>query len=211
MKVTIIKTFGPDVSYPAHEPIMKMKIEIVDELAADDSLPKEFAEFDFSPDHNARQVNEPVKLTRKSQKIGGIIIADASRVTRGDLWVYRGRLVQVTDAPVRDRDGLVMTEVQHAVLKQQKAFEKRKGEIELFKEFERFKKFEGTSLARREPIPDDVRIFVWRRDDGKCVRCGSQKRIEFDHIIPLEKGGNNTARNLQVLCERCNRQKGTTV
>ena len=108
---------------------MKMKIEIVDELAADDSLPKEFSEFEFSPDENARQVNEPVQLSKKSQEIGRIIITNTSRVTRGDLWVYRQRIVQVTDAPVRDRDGLVMTEVQHAVLKQQNAFGKMKGEM----------------------------------------------------------------------------------
>ncbi len=190
---------------------MKMKIEIVDELTADDCLPKEFSEFEFSPDQNARQVNEPVQLTRKSQGIGGIIIPDTSRVTRGDLWVYRHRIVQVTDAPARDRDGLAMTEVQHAVLKQQKAFEKMKGEIELFKEFEKFKKFDGTSSAQREPIPEDVRMFVWRRDGGRCVKCGSNKNLEFDHVIPLAEGGSNSERNLQLLCETHNRQKGKTI
>lgn len=60
----------------------------------------------------------------------------------------------------------------------------------------------------REPIPDDVKIFVWQRDSGMCVRCGSQKNLEFDHIIPLVMGGSNTARNLQLLCETCNREKG---
>ena len=190
---------------------MKMKIEIVDELAADDSLPKEFSEFEFSPDENARQVNEPVQLSKKSQEIGRIIITNTSRVTRGDLWVYRQRIVQVTDAPVRDRDGLVMTEVQHAVLKQQNAFGKMKGEIELFKEFEKFKSFDGTSSARREPIPEDVRMFVWRRDGGRCVKCGSNKSLELDHVIPLAEGGGNSERNLQLLCETHNRQKGKTI
>ncbi len=65
--------------------------------------------------------------------------------------------------------------------------------------------------ARREYIPDHVKIFVWRRDGGRCVTCSRQERLEFDHIIPVSKGGSNTARNLQLLCERCNRKKGSAI
>jgi len=60
----------------------------------------------------------------------------------------------------------------------------------------------------RQPIPDDVKMFVWQRDKGRCVKCGSNKSLEFDHIIPFSQGGSNTARNLQILCETCNRSKG---
>lgn len=82
--------------------------------------------------------------------------------------------------------------------------------------FERLKnKFSGLAGAKlersREPIPEKVRIFVWRRDGGKCVRCGSNERLEFDHIIPLTEGGSNTERNLQLLCEPCNRAKSATI
>lgn len=61
---------------------------------------------------------------------------------------------------------------------------------------------------RRVPIPDDVKIFVWQRDQGRCVRCGSNENLEFDHIIPFSMGGSDSARNLQLLCEPCNRMKG---
>jgi 5-methylcytosine-specific restriction endonuclease McrA len=59
----------------------------------------------------------------------------------------------------------------------------------------------------RPHIPAAVRREVWRRDEGRCTECGSNKRLEFDHIIPISRGGSNTARNLQLLCERCNRHK----
>jgi len=72
----------------------------------------------------------------------------------------------------------------------------------------RFSGVASTSTARtRNTIPQDVRIFVWRRDQGRCVICGSQEKLEYDHIIPFSKGGSNTERNIQLLCERCNRQK----
>ena len=63
----------------------------------------------------------------------------------------------------------------------------------------------------REPISDDVKMFVWQRDGGKCVKCGSQIKLEYDHIIPIAKGGSNTARNIQLLCEKCNREKGANL
>ncbi len=65
--------------------------------------------------------------------------------------------------------------------------------------------------SRRTSIPESVRNEVWRRDQGKCVDCGSQKNLEFDHIIPISKGGSSTARNLQLLCETCNRKKSNKI
>jgi len=60
----------------------------------------------------------------------------------------------------------------------------------------------------RQPIPEHVRHEVWRRDQGRCVDCGSRERLEFDHIIPVSEGGSNTARNIELRCEACNRGKG---
>lgn len=69
--------------------------------------------------------------------------------------------------------------------------------------FNRFTNKEG----KREPIPKDVMDKVWNRDGGKCVKCGSQENLEFDHIIPFSKGGATTYRNMQLLCKKCNLEK----
>lgn len=69
----------------------------------------------------------------------------------------------------------------------------------------------ATGRASREPITDNVKTFVWQRDKGRCVKCGSQDKLEFDHIIPHSRGGSSTARNLQLLCEACNRSKGASI
>jgi HNH endonuclease/RuvB AAA lid domain len=63
----------------------------------------------------------------------------------------------------------------------------------------------------RKGIPSHVRIEVWRRDGGKCVKCGSREKLEYDHIIPVSKGGSNTARNIELLCEDCNRSKRDSI
>jgi HNH endonuclease len=65
--------------------------------------------------------------------------------------------------------------------------------------------------GRRQPILESVRHEVWRRDEGRCVDCGSRKNLEFDHIVPLSKGGSNTVRNIELRCESCNRKKGAMI
>jgi tetratricopeptide (TPR) repeat protein len=69
----------------------------------------------------------------------------------------------------------------------------------------------GRQRIGRAAIPEKVRHAVWRRDEGRCVQCGSQENLEFDHIIPVVRGGANTERNLQLLCEPCNRAKSAKI
>ena len=63
----------------------------------------------------------------------------------------------------------------------------------------------------RTPIAEAVRSEVWRRDLGHCVACGARQSLEFDHIIPLAKGGASSVRNLQLLCKACNLKKGAEI
>lgn len=64
---------------------------------------------------------------------------------------------------------------------------------------------------QRQAIPERVRHEVWRRDQGRCVECGSRERLEYDHIVPVSRGGSNTARNIELRCEPCNRRKAAKI
>jgi hypothetical protein len=64
---------------------------------------------------------------------------------------------------------------------------------------------------RREVIPREVKLAVFERDGGRCVECGSNFEIQYDHVIPVTRGGANTVANLQILCATCNQQKGASL
>ena len=54
-------------------------------------------------------------------------------------------------------------------------------------------------------IPTPVKVEVWKRDKGRCIKCGSQQDLHFDHVIPYSKGGSSlSADNIQLLCSKCN-------
>jgi 5-methylcytosine-specific restriction endonuclease McrA len=122
-------------------------------------------------------------------------------------WSYRAVVLRVGPIELANdlnRDEVVLL-IKQYVLRRDRSIEKIRREVETLANYGR--------LARvvREPVPEEVRLYVWRRDNGKCVRCGSRERLEFDHIIPVVAGGSSTERNIQLLCEPCNRSKGTTV
>ena len=81
--------------------------------------------------------------------------------------------------------------------------------------FDRLRKIsareEDLAATRRERIPDEVRAFVWERDEGRCVRCGAEDDLQFDHVIPVAKGGGVAADNIQILCGDCNRAKSDSI
>jgi 5-methylcytosine-specific restriction endonuclease McrA len=124
-----------------------------------------------------------------------------------DWWSYRAVVLRVGPIELANdlkRDEFILL-IKQYVLRRDRNIEKIRREVETLENYGRFES------ASREPIPEDVRLFVWRRDNGQCVRCGSRERLEFDHIIPVIAGGSNTERNVQLLCESCNRSKGATV
>jgi hypothetical protein len=57
-------------------------------------------------------------------------------------------------------------------------------------------------------IPSWVKLEVWKRDQGKCRKCGTNSGLHFDHIIPYSRGGSSkNPANIQILCGRHNLAK----
>ncbi len=70
------------------------------------------------------------------------------------------------------------------------------------------------SKPRREPppakpdhVPAHVKRAVWKRDGGRCQWpvdgggvCGSNHKVELDHVIPRARGGPPTIENTRLLC-----------
>lgn len=140
---------------------------------------------DAAFDETVRKANiEPIKV----------------RYSHLTLWLYKEFLYEVSPAFEENEIKLLVLE---EFDKERKLFERLK------------KKFEAVSDEQktyiRERIPESVRVEVWRRDSGKCARCGRRENLEYDHIIPVSKGGSNTARNIELLCEICNRSKGAKI
>ena len=60
-------------------------------------------------------------------------------------------------------------------------------------------------------ISPEVKQEVWSRDKGQCQMCGSREELQYDHIIPISKGGSNAERNIQLLCKDCNQEKSDKI
>ena len=66
----------------------------------------------------------------------------------------------------------------------------------------------ATQIEDDRIIPSSVKLAVWKRDHGKCRKCGAASGLHFDHIIPYSKGGSSKdAANIQILCGQHNLEK----
>ena len=53
-----------------------------------------------------------------------------------------------------------------------------------------------------------ARRLVFARDGWRCTACGKAGRLEVDHTVPLQRGGDPWAfDNLQILCRGCHLTK----
>jgi len=62
----------------------------------------------------------------------------------------------------------------------------------------------------RHQLGFETMMRIVRRDDYRCQHCKEKLRddeVEFDHIIPVSKGGSSEEHNLRLTCFDCNRDK----
>jgi hypothetical protein len=76
--------------------------------------------------------------------------------------------------------------------------------------------FTETSEGRRTGryIPFRTKMRVVRRDNYTCQHCTKHLQdpeVEFDHIIPLSKGGSSDEHNIRLTCHDCNHDKSDRV
>lgn len=159
-----------------------------------ESISIEYAERRFR-DAIQRSQEEPIPIPAP----------DYLGVSSNKFWFFKGYVYDVES--VRRNQQYSDDQIQLLILEH---FDKER------KKFERLNRLYKSDNAqegayRRERIPEHVRIAVWRRYGGKCARCGRRERLEYDHIVPVSKGGSNTGRNIELLCEQCNRKKGGCV
>lgn len=96
----------------------------------------------------------------------------------------------------------------------------RDGWRNVFKFILRFSKNQLTGFSNKQSvnmvhtrlIPTEVKKEVWKRDKGKCVICGLEQNLHFDHDLPFSKGGTSlTAKNVKLLCVKCNLAKSNKI
>lgn len=73
------------------------------------------------------------------------------------------------------------------------------------------KRSRGRTGARRKQVSPGKRNLVFDRDKGRCVRCGANRPLTIDHIIPVSKGGTDDVDNLQTMCRPCNQEKADRI
>ncbi len=110
---------------------------------------------------------------------------------RSGIWVYNGLFILVDAWHERDEFREVF-----------------KFKLELTDEVWDFKRQGKMGLDHNRLIPSQVKLEVWKRDHGKCVKCGSTNNLHYDHILPFSKGGSSlVSKNIQILCARHNLEK----
>jgi superfamily II DNA or RNA helicase len=67
---------------------------------------------------------------------------------------------------------------------------------------------------RKRELSEEEKAQVKKRDGNQCLCCGAKGkgiRLQIDHIIPYNLGGETSVENLQTLCSVCNRGKKENV
>lgn len=64
-----------------------------------------------------------------------------------------------------------------------------------------------TNRYNHEPIGPKQRARIYDRDGYKCVFCGSNEKLQIDHIVMVAHGGSSNDEDLRTLCSQCNNKR----
>ena len=70
---------------------------------------------------------------------------------------------------------------------------------------DKYKQFKGSTKCHSFSDQDKKRVLLSAA--GKCELCGYKGKLEVDHFMPKEKGGESCISNGNALCSRCNDRK----
>lgn len=157
---------------------------------------------------NPKMINQPEKNPGGSLTQNGLFY-EAAKKYKNDVAKVEPELVKVYE---KIRSGIW---VYNGIFKLVDAWQERintrkvfKFKLELLDDEVIAINSEPHDIEHNRIIPTAVKLEVWKRDKGRCVKCGSQDNLHFDHIIPYSKGGSSlVAENIQILCARHNLQK----
>ncbi|MBR0541505.1 MAG: HNH endonuclease [Clostridia bacterium] len=89
--------------------------------------------------------------------------------------------------------------------------------IELINRLESKLSIDALAKEQRALMTTKLRNYIKERDNYTCCECGNSiykepnLLLEVDHINPISNGGLTKEDNLQTLCWKCNRKKGSKI
>jgi 5-methylcytosine-specific restriction endonuclease McrA len=78
----------------------------------------------------------------------------------------------------------------------------------------------GKRRGSKDPhyVPDEIKRAVRERDGGRCTfvgtggkRCDARDSLQFDHVVPVARGGKATVSNIRLCCRAHNQYEAERV
>lgn len=139
------------------------------------------------------------KAIDSGRKTGGFPLVKVYEKLQMGIWTYRG-LFEMEDYSLTERAGRKVFEFVITITEQRLA------------DAEKHHKLKNIDLEQTRQIPGKVKLAVFKRDKGVCIKCGAKDNLHFDHILPYSRGGTSLKEaNIQLLCARHNLQKSSSI
>jgi hypothetical protein len=151
----------------------------------------------LSADEHRRSLESPVSiedLTTSPKR------ADGSASFDGRIWLFRDALYVTDRSPRPSELDEVSLRIKARHFQDDLALKRLREQVATFEAIGHLNSIEPD----RHSIPEDVKLLVWSRDGGACVRCHAMGNLHFD----LASGGGDHAENIQLLCCSCYLSKG---